>query len=83
MVADGLSRINLEKGTYETEQEDLSKVFSVIKSREDLELIMKQIAEMQNTDLKLRSIKERLENNDPSISRNIVFKITCYLHNLQ
>ena len=39
VVADGLSRINLEKGTYDMEQEDIGKVFSIIQAREDLERI--------------------------------------------
>ena len=30
IVTDGLSRVNTEKGTYETEQEDIGKVFHII-----------------------------------------------------
>ena len=43
MVADGLSRVNIEKGTYEIDQEDIGKVYHIIQTREDLERILNQV----------------------------------------
>ena len=67
IVADVLSRVNIEKGTFDTEQEDIGKVFHIIQSREDLEGILNQVKEQQTTNLKLTAIKERLEQGDPTI----------------
>ena len=45
MVADGLPRVNIEKGTDEIDQEDTGKVYHIIQSREDLERILNQVKE--------------------------------------
>ena len=67
IVADGLSKINTEKGTYDIEQENIRKVYHILKARKDLEGILNQVKEHQTTDPKLKTIRERLENNDPTI----------------
>ena len=79
IVADGLSRVNIEKGTFEIDQEDIGKVYHIIQSREDFERILNQVKEQQNTDPRLKSIKERLEQNDSTlipyycINNNLIF----------
>ena len=77
IVADGLSRVNIEQGTYEFEQEDIGKVFHILQSREDLERILEQVKEQQINDPKLNLIKERLSHNDPTI-----IPYYCILNNL-
>ena len=56
-------------------------MYHILKSREDLEEVLKQIESHQNIDIKLKKIKERLASNDPTvlafycIHNNLIF--TC------
>ena len=68
MVADALSRINLEKGTFERDREDIGKVYYSLAGREELANILSTIREEQALDQKLARVRVRIENNDPMIT---------------
>ena len=66
-VADALSRVNLEKGTFQIDREDIGKVYCVLTSKEELVDILSRIREEQAKDQKLAQIKERVINNEMKI----------------
>ena len=63
-VADALSRINLDKGTFKVDKEDTGKIYHVYAEKEELANILKQIKDEQMKDNKLDHIKKRIQNND-------------------
>ena len=67
IVADGLSRVNLEKGTFEVEQENIGRIYHVLKSREELQEVITKVKEDQNTDPKLIKIRDRIKGNDSTL----------------
>ena len=67
-VADALSRVNLEKGTFEPDREDIGKVYYSLAGREELANILNTIREEQVLDQKLARIRVRIENNDPMVT---------------
>ena len=66
-VADALSRVNLENGTFEIEREDVGRIYHVIIAREELVEVLNKIWEEQSRDQRLSTIRERLINNDAII----------------
>ena len=62
VVADVLSRVNLEEQTFEGEKESILKIYNIIKDRSDLEKIVQDISKHQQSDPKLNNIKLRLSN---------------------
>ena len=66
-VADALSRVNLENGTFEIEREDVGKIYLVILAREELVEVLTKIQEEQAKDQRLSTIQERLRSNDTII----------------
>ena len=59
-VADALSRVNLEKGTFEVDREDIGKVYYTVISKKELANILCRIQEEQVTDQKLAQIRDCL-----------------------
>ena len=59
VVADVLSRINLEDQTFEGEKESLVKIYNLIKTRSDLEALLVNIRIHQQSDPKLKNIINR------------------------
>ena len=57
----------MEKNTFETENEEIAKVYHIIKRRTDLEVIVNEIKQQQKTDPKLIQIRQKLDNNDDKI----------------
>lgn len=68
VVADTLSRINITRQTFETEPTHIIKIFSILKDKKDLEIIMCDIALKQSTDEKINLIKEKLQYGDETIN---------------
>ena len=64
VIADVLSRINIDTQTFEGEKEKIIKVYNILKSRSDLEALLQNIRDNQVLDPKLINIKERLENQN-------------------
>ena len=67
IVADGVPRVNIEGGTFDVDHENIGKVYHILKSREELEGVLNKIKEDQTTDPKLKTIQERIEQNDATI----------------
>ena len=77
-VADALSRVNLESGTFEIEREDVGRVYHVITAREELVEVLSKIQEEQSKDQSLSTIpvsythldvykRQRFSNHDHMI----------------
>ena len=56
-VADALSRVNLENGTFEIVREDVGKICLVISAREELVKVLTKIQEEQAKDQRLSTIQ--------------------------
>ena len=69
VVADVLSRVNLEDQTFEGEKESLVKIYNLIKTRSDLEALLINIRIHQQSDPKLKNIINRLEADDDTVSK--------------
>ena len=69
MVADVLSRINLDDQTFEGEKESLVKIYNIFKTRADLQALLINIRIHQQSDQKLKNIMSRLESNDETVSK--------------
>ena len=69
VVADVLSRVNLEEQTFEGEKESILKIYNIIKDRSDLEKVVQDISKHQQSDPKLNNIKLRLSNQDDTITK--------------
>ena len=67
IVADKLSRVNIEGLTFSVDQENVGRVYHILKSREELEVIFNRLKEDQTTDPKLKANRERIEQNDATI----------------
>ena len=84
IAADILSRVNITNQTYEGEKETLAKVYNILKSRTELESILKEVELHQRQDSKLAQIFQRLDNQDVRITPyycvvdNILFVKTKY-----
>ena len=70
-VVDALSRVNLDKGTFEVDREDIVKIYHVYAEREELANLLNQIKEEQIKDDKLTNIRTRILNNDMEL-------VPCY-----
>ena len=57
----------MEKNTFEAENEEIAKVYHIIKRKTDLEVIVNKIKQQQKTDPKLIQIRQRLDNHDDKI----------------
>ena len=68
IVADVLSRINLEQQAFEGEKETIAKVYSILKSKSDLENIMKSILQHQIEDPRINNLRQRLIQQDERIT---------------
>jgi hypothetical protein len=66
-VADTLSRVNCETGEMEDENENIAKVYTALRVREDLERILAQVTEEQQQDVKVQALRNRVEAADPMI----------------
>ena len=69
VVADVLSRINLEAQTFEGEKERILKIYNIIRNRSDLEALLLNISIHQQSDPKLSNIKDRLAEQDGTVTR--------------
>ena len=69
VVADVLSRINLEDQTFEGEQESLVKIYNIFKTRAGLQALLINIRIHQQSDPKLKNIMSRLEADDDTVSK--------------
>ena len=69
VVADVLSRINLEDQTFQGEKESILKIYNIIRTRSDLEALLMNISIHQQSDPKLRNIKDRLAEQDDTVSK--------------
>ena len=69
VVADVLSRIDINKQTFEGEKESILKVYHILSNRADLESLLENLSTHQQADPKLQSIKTRLEAGDETIAR--------------
>ena len=69
VIADRLSRINLEKGTCEIEPESIGKIYYIIKMAKELQDIINKIKTDQQMDTKLTKIKDRILQRDPIITK--------------
>ena len=67
IAADTLSRINITNQTYEGEKETIVKVYNILKSRTELEDIVKEVEQRQRQDSKLMQIFQRLNAQDNRI----------------
>ena len=68
IAADVLSHINLEQQTFDREKETIVKVFNIMKSKSDLETIIKEVKQHQKNYTKLNQIRERLSQQDERIT---------------
>ena len=69
VIADRLSRINLEKGTCEVGPESIEKIYYIIKLKKELQDIISKIKIDQKMDTKLTKIKDRIFQKDPIITK--------------
>ena len=69
VIADVLSRINLDTQTFEGQKEKIITVYNILKSRSGLETLLENIRIHQQSDSKLVDIKERLEEQNDIITR--------------
>ena len=69
MVADVLSRVDLQNQTFEGEKEGILKIYNIIKDRSDLEQIGQNISTHHQSDPKLSSIQRRLADQDDTITK--------------
>ena len=69
VVADVLSRINLEDQTFEGEKESILKIYNIIRNRSDLEALLLNISIHQQSDPKLSNIKDRLAEQDDTVAK--------------
>ena len=69
IIADRLSRINLEKGTFEVEPESIGKIYYIIKLKKELQDIISKLKIDQETDTKLIKIRDRILQKDPIITK--------------
>ena len=69
IAADILSRINIEKQTFEGEKEKIAKIYNIIRNRSDIENIIKDIRLHQQTDTKLINIRTKLDKRDDRVSQ--------------
>ena len=69
VAADVLSCINIYDQTFDGEKEQLAKVYHIIKSRVDLENILKEIKTQQKSDPKLVHIRQRIQDADNTITQ--------------
>ena len=60
IIADSLSRVNLEKGTFEVEHESIGKIYYIIKLKRELQEIISKLKVDQRTDPKLIKITDRI-----------------------
>ena len=67
-VADALSRVNLDNGTFEVEREDIGKVYYALIRKKELSDLLKKMKEEQATDPKISQILPRIQNNDTNIT---------------
>lgn len=51
--------LNLDNETFETEPKNMAKVYTIIRSKKDLEVRLKDISTKQASDEKLNTIKEK------------------------
>ena len=56
--------INTEQQTFDGEKETIVKVFNIMKSRSDLEVILNRVKQHQKEDKKLNQIRERLDQQE-------------------
>ena len=63
-AADVLSHINTEQQTFDGEKETIVKVFNIMKSKSDLEVILNRVRQHQKEDKKLNQIRERLNQQE-------------------
>ena len=68
VVADILSRINLDDQTFEGEKEEIVKIYHIMESRADLETIISEIKPHQKLDTKLTKLQNRLIESDEKIT---------------
>ena len=64
-----LSRIDVERQTFEGEKESVLKIYHILSTRADLASLLTNLSTHQQADPKLRSIKNRLEVGDETIAR--------------
>ena len=69
IAADVLSRINLQNQTFDGEKEQIAKVYHIMKSREDLKNILKDVKAQQEADPKLGNIRKRVLEGDEVINK--------------
>ena len=66
-MADALSRVNLDKGTFEVDKENIGKIYHLYAGKEELANLLNQIKEEQTKDFKLTHIKTRIQNDDTKL----------------
>ena len=69
VVADVLSRVDVEKQTFEGEKESVLKIYHIISTRADLATLLTNLSTHQQADPKLKNIKTRLEEGDETIAQ--------------
>ena len=69
IIADQLSWINLEKGTFEVEPESIGKIYYIIKLKKELQDIISKLKIDQEMDTKLIKIRDRILQKDPIITK--------------
>ena len=69
VVADVLSRVDIDKQTFEGEKESILKVYHILSSSAGLQSILEHLSTHQQADSKLISIITRLEAGDKTISQ--------------
>ena len=69
VVADVLSRVDLQNQTFEGEKESILKIYNIIRDRSDLEKVVRNISIHQQSDPKLSSIQRRLADQDDTITK--------------
>ena len=63
-----LSRVNITNQTYEGEKETIAKVYNILKSRTELEDVIKEVELHQKQDSKLVQVFQRLNDQDERIT---------------
>ena len=69
VVADVLSRINVENQTFEGEKESILKIYHIISTRSNLAALLINISIHQRSDPKLKNIQNRLEEQDETVAQ--------------
>ena len=75
VVADVLSRVNVEEQTFEGEKESILKIYHLLSIRADLTTILTNMSTHQHADPKLRNLKTRLEEGDETVAQYYQLKM--------